>query len=65
MTTYTQLTAHQALKSFKQCATEYFVRVFIIAVSQRLSGLQLQNIHERVVVGGEENCVHEISFATT
>ena len=33
------------------------VRVFVAAV-QTLSGVELQSMQNRVVVGGKENCVH-------
>ena len=58
--TTTNTSGTQVTHSPLQCATEYYVRVFVIAVSQRLHGVQLQSIQERVVVGGKENCVHEI-----
>ena len=63
--TTTNTLGTQVTHSPLQCATEYYVRVFVIAVSQRLSGIQLQSGQKQVVVGGEENCVHEISIGTT
>ena len=47
-----------------QCATEYYVQVFVIGI-QRLNGVQQQSIQEQVVVGGKESGVCEISFFTT
>ena len=47
-----------------RCATEYYVRVLVAAV-QRLGGVELYSMQKRVVVGGKENCVHEISIVTT
>ena len=55
----------QVIQSPLQCATEYSVRVLVIAESQRLGGIQLQSIQKQVVVGGKENCVHEILIGTT
>ena len=63
MTTNTSGT--QVIQSPLQCATEYYIQMFVIGESQRLGGIQEQSIQERVVVGGEENCVHEISIGTT
>ena len=60
-TSVTQVIQSQQL----QCVTEYYVRVIVIAESPRLGGIQLQSIRKRVVVGGKENCVHEISVGTT
>ena len=62
--TTTNTSGTQVIQSQLQCATDYYVRVFFIAES-RLGGIQLQSVQERVVVGGEENSVHEISSATT
>ena len=63
--TTTNTSGTRVIHSPLQCATEYYVRVFITAESQRLGGVQLQSIQKRVVVGGKENCVHEISIGTT
>ena len=67
LTTYTSTNTSgtQVIQSPLQCATEYYIRVFVIAESQRLAGIQLQSIQKRVDVGGKENCVHEISIGTT
>ena len=67
VTTYTTTNTSdtQVIQSQLQCATEYYVRAFVIAESQRLGGVHLQSIQKRVVVGGKENCVHEISVGTT
>ena len=62
--TTTNISGTQVIQSRLQCATEYYVRVFAIAVS-RLGGVQLLSIQERVVVGGKENCVHEIFIGAT
>ena len=62
--TTTNTSGTQVIQSPLQCATNYYVRVFIIAVS-RLGGIQLQSSQKRVVVGGKENCVNEISIGTT
>ena len=62
--TTTNTSGTEVIQSKLQCATEYYVRVFVIAVS-RLGGIQLQGIQERVVVGGKENCEYEISIGTT
>ena len=51
----------QVIQSPLQCATDYYVRVFVAAL-QTLSGVELQ---KRVVVEGKENCVHEISIVKT
>ena len=67
VTTYTttNTSGTQFIQSPLQCTTEYYVRVIVIGESQRLGGIQLQSIQKRVVVGGKENCVHEISVGTT
>ena len=62
--TTTNTSGTQVIQSPLQCATEYYVRVSVVGV-QRLGGLQQQSIQKRVVVGGKENCVGEISFAAT
>ena len=61
--TTTNTSGTQVIQSPLHCATEYYVRAFVIAVS--LGGFQMQSIQKRVVVGGKENCVHEISIGTT
>ena len=63
--TTTNTSGTQVIQGPLQCATEYYVRVFITAESQKLGGVQLLSIQKRVVVGGKENCVHEISIGTT
>ena len=67
VTTYTTTNTSgiHIIQSPLQCATEYYVEVFVIGDSQRLAGVQRQSIQKRVVVGGKENCVHEISNGTT
>ena len=62
VTTYTatNTSGTQVIQSPLECATEYYVRAFVIGESQRLGDIQLQSSQERVVVGGKENCVHEI-----
>ena len=62
--TITNTSGTQVIQSPLQCGTEYYVRVLVVAV-QRLGGVQLYSTQKRVVVGGKENCVGEISFATT
>ena len=62
--TTTNTSGTQVIQSPLECATEYYVRVFAIAVS-RLGGVHLPSIQERVVVGGKENCVHEIFIGIT
>ena len=54
----------QVIQSPLQCATDYYVRVFVVGL-QRWGGIQLQSVQKQVVVGGKENCVHEISNGTT
>ena len=58
--TTTNTSGTQVIQSSLQCATEYYVRAFVIAVSQRLGGIQLHSNQQQVVVGGKESCVHEI-----
>ena len=62
--TTTNTSGTQVIQSPLQCATEYNVQVFVAAV-QRLGGLQKLSMQKRVVVGGKENGVHEISIGTT
>ena len=62
--TTTNTSGTQVIQSPLQCATEYYVQVLVAAV-QRLGGVQLQSMQKRVVVGGKENYVHEISIVTT
>ena len=66
VTTYTttNTSGTQVIQSSLQCATAYYVRVFVGAV-QRLGGIQHQSIQKRVIVGGKENGLLEISFLTT
>ena len=66
VTTYvtTNTSGTQVIQSPLQCATEYYVGVYVKGKSQRLGGIVLQSIRKRVVVGGRENCVHEISIGT-
>ena len=54
----------QVIQNPLQCATEYYVRVFVVAV-QKLGGVQQRSMPKRVVVGGKENGVHDISIGTT
>ena len=61
--TTTNTSGTQVIQSPLQCATEYYVRVLVIGNS--LGGVLLQSIQKRVVVGGRENCVHEIPIGTT
>ena len=61
--TTTNTSGTQVIQSLLQCATDYYVRVFVIAI-QRLGGIQQQSDQKRVVVGGKDG-VHEISIATT
>ena len=56
--TTTNTSDTQVIQSPLQCATEYYVRVFVIAVLQRLGHVQKQSIQKRVVVGGNENIFH-------
>ena len=58
--TTTNTSGTQVIQSSLQCGTDYYVQVFVAAV-QRLGGVELQSIQKRVVVGGKENCLHEIS----
>ena len=62
--TTTNTSGTQVIQSSLQCGTEYNVQVFVAAV-QGLSGIQQQSMQKRVVVGGKENGVHEISIGTT
>ena len=61
--TATNTSGTQVIQNQLQCATDYYVRVFVAAV-QRLGGVQLQSMQKRVVVGGKDG-VHEISIGTT
>ena len=67
LTTYTttNTSGTHVIQSPLQCATEYYVRVFTIGESQRLGGMEVQSTQKRVVVGGKENCVNEISIGAT
>ena len=60
VTTYTttNTSGTQVIQSPLQCATEYYVRVFVTGDSQRLGSIQRGSNQEQVVVGGKENCVH-------
>ena len=62
--TTTNTSGTQVIQSPLQCATEYYVRVFVTGV-ERVSGIQLRSMQKRVVVGGKESGVREISFFTT
>ena len=62
--TTTNTSGTEVIQSPLQCATEYYVQVFVAAI-QRLGGVQKQSIQKRVVVGGKGSGVHEISIATT
>ena len=66
VTTYTttNTSGTQVIQSPLQCATEYYIRVFVKGESQRLGGMERQSIQKRVVVGGEENREYEISIGT-
>ena len=59
--TTTNTSGTQVIQSPLQCATEYYVRVFIVAV-QRLGGVQERSMQKRVVVGGKENGVCKFSM---
>ena len=62
--TTTNTSGTQVIQSPLQCATEYYVQVYVIAGSQ-LGGIQWRSNQEQVVVGGKENCVDDISICTT
>ena len=62
--TTTNTSGIQVIQSPLQCATEYYVRVFVTGV-ERVSGIQLRSMQKQVVVGGKESGVCEISFFTT
>ena len=62
--TTTNTSGTQVLQGQLQCATDYYVRVFIIGEAQRLGSCEMPSIQKRVVVGGKENCVHQLSIAT-
>ena len=62
--TTTNTSGTQVIQSPLQCGTEYYVRVLVAAV-QRLGGVQKRSMQKRVVVGGKENGVHDISIGTT
>ena len=66
VTTYTttNTSGTQVIQSPLQCATDYYVRVFVVGV-QKLGGVQQQSNLQQVVVGGKENGVHEILIGTT
>ena len=59
--TTTNTSGTQVIQISLQCATEYYVQVFVVGV-QKLGGIQQQSIQKRIVVGGKENGVHEISI---
>ena len=63
--TTTNTSGTQVIQSRLQCAREYYVRVFVIAESQRLGGIQLHSNQQQVFVGGKQNCVHDISVGTS
>ena len=52
--TTTNTSGTQVIQSPLQCATEYYVRVFVVAI-QRLGGIRLQSMQKRVVVRGKKN----------
>ena len=54
----------QVIQNSLQCATEYYVHVFVVGV-QRLGGVREHSLQKRVVVGGKENGVRKLSIATT
>ena len=54
--TTTNTSGTQVIQSPLQCATEYYVRVFVAAV-QRLGGVREQSMQQRVVVGGKKKIV--------
>ena len=60
--TTTNTSGTQVIQSPLQCATEYYVQVFVAAV-QRLGGFQKRSIQKRVVVGGKENGVRKFPMA--
>ena len=62
--TTTNTSGTQVIQSPLQCSTEYNARVFVAAV-QGLGSVQQRSMQKRVVVGGKENGVHEISIGTT
>ena len=62
--TTTNTSGTQVIQSRLQCAMKYYVRAFVAGV-QTLNGVEQQSIQKRVVVGGKENCLHEISIGTT
>ena len=67
--TTTNTSGTQVIQSPLQCSTEYYVQVFVVAVRlggvHKLNSVRKWSIRKRVVVGGKENGVHEISIATT
>ena len=44
----------QVIQSPLQCATEYYVRVFVSGESQRFAGAGRMSIQKRFVVGGKK-----------
>ena len=62
--TTTNTSGTQVIQSPLLCAVVYYVRVYVIGDSQKLGGVIQYSIPEQVFVGGKENCVDEISFAT-
>ena len=56
--TTTNTSGTQVIQSPLQCATEYYVRVFVVGI-QRLGGVWRGSIQKQVVVGGKENCVRK------
>ena len=52
----------QVIQSPLQCATQYYIRVLVVAES-RLGGIQLQSIQKRIVVGGKENVCLRLQLA--
>ena len=62
--TTTNTSGAQVIQSPLQCGAEYNVQVFVVGL-QRWGGTQQWSMEKRVVVGGKENGVHDISIGTT
>ena len=52
--TTTNTSGTQVIQTPLQCATEYYVRVFVVGESQRLGGAGRMSIQKRFVVGGKK-----------
>ena len=63
--TTTNTSGTHVIQSPLQCATAYYVRVFVIGESQRLGGARQSSIQKRFVVGGKNKMCACDSIGTT